>query len=319
LHHSPLYTNKEYPTDAILDAHYSVDDTIKFLEDTYQNTIDMTKIVIGVAPYTRAWSGVKDNGSDKDNPGLYAYATPNSVRSVDGTTSGIYGFHDLPSLKKQFGLIEFFDEKAKAAYYYSPKTGYFFSCDNEESVAAKGKYVRDKGLGGLFMWMASYDAESTITKAMFSSLYEKGYTFPKRELIYKLISISSTIKATETGYDFTIQNNAMITETNPALRDAELFQNSIVNMIVTIITKSGTEFIPDNKSGTIVNENGVAIIDPSSNPDARIVPPNYGRYTFSVKINGTSSFDDIRSIYVSQRILPSMSEFKKRIIYDNRD
>jgi hypothetical protein len=169
------------------------------------------------------------------------------------------------------------------------------------------------------MWMASYDAENTITKAMFSSLYEKGYTFPKRELIYKLISISSTIKATETGYDFTIQNNAMITETNPALRDAELFQNSIVNMIVTIITKSGTEFIPDNKSGTIVNENGVAIIDPSSNPDARIVPPNYGRYTFSVKINGTSSFDDIRSIYVSQRILPSMSKFKKRIIYDNRD
>jgi chitinase len=71
LHHSPLYTNKDYPTDAILDAHYSVDDTIKFLEDTYQNTIDMTKIVIGVAPYTRAWSGIKDDGFDKDNPGLY--------------------------------------------------------------------------------------------------------------------------------------------------------------------------------------------------------------------------------------------------------
>ena len=319
LHISPLYTNEDYPIDGILDSHYSVDDSIKYLENTYQNTIDMTKVVIGVAPYTRAWSGVKDAGFHKDNPGLYDYAIPNSVRSVDGTTSGIYGFHDLPSLIKQFDLIEFFDQKAKAAYYYSPTTGYFFSCDNKESVAAKGKYVKDKGLGGLFMWMASYDAENTFTKAMFSSLYEKGYTFPKRELIYRLISISSGIKATETGYDFTIQNNYFTTETNPALKYAELYQNSIVNMIVTIKTKSGTEFIPDNKSGTIVNENGVAIIDPSSNPDARIIQPNYGRYTFSVKINGTSNVDDIRSVFVSQRILPSMSEFKKRIVYDNRD
>lgn len=92
------------------------------------------------------------------------------------------------------------------------------------------------------MWMASYDGENVITKAMFNSLYEEGYTFPKRDLIYDIISISSTIKATETGYDFTIQNIAFTKETNPALKYAELFMESILNMKVYIRTKNVTEF-----------------------------------------------------------------------------
>ena len=32
------------------------------------------------------------------------------------------------------------------------------------------------------MWMASLYAENEITKAMFDSLYEKGYSFPEKEL-----------------------------------------------------------------------------------------------------------------------------------------
>lgn len=167
------------------------------------------------------------------------------------------------------------------------------------------------------MWMASYDGENVITKAMFNSLYEEGYTFPKRDLIYDIISISSTIKATETGYDFTIQNNAFTKETNPALKYAELFMESILNMKVYIRTKNVTEFSPGLKCGNITHENGEIIIDPSSNYDARIITPNYGRYTFSVKISGTPNVDNIKSIFVSQRILPSLKEFKKRIIYRN--
>ena len=315
VHHTPLYTNKAYNQDTIIEAQLSIDDCINYLEDTYGTTIDMSKITIGVAPYTHGWSGVEDNGLDKNNPGLYATALPNSVRSADGTTSGIYGFHELPSLIKQFALVEYYDKVAEAVYYYSPTTGYFFTCDNEESVAAKGKYVKEKGLGGLFMWMASYDRENIITKVMFNSLYEEGYTFPKRDLIYNLISISATIKATETGYDFTIQNNAIIEETNPALKYAELFRKSILNMKVYIRTKNATEFSPGLNSGNITHENGEIIIDPSSNYDSRIIAPNYRRYTFSVKISGTPTVDNIKSIFVSQRILPSLKEFKKRIIY----
>ena len=318
-HHTPLYTNEAYNSDTMPEAQFSVDSCINYLEKKYGNTIDMKKIVIGVAPYTRGWSGVKDDGLDKDNPGLYATANPNSVRSADGTKSGIYGLHELRALIKQFELLEFFDNSAKAAYYYSPKNGYFFSCDNEESVAAKGKYVKEKELGGLATWMASYDQENTIIKAMFNSLYEEGYNFPKKELIYNLISISGKIKTTKNGYTIIIQNNSFPVETNPVLKKAELFRKCIFNLVVYMTTKSGAKFGEDDMSGTVTNnENGEIIIDPSSHPESRIILTGLGRYTFNVTTSGTPDVDDIATIEVSQRILPSLREFKKRIIYDRR-
>ena len=317
-HHAPLYTNEAYDPDTMPEAQFSVDSCIQYLENTYGNTIDMKKIVIGIAPYTHGWSGVKDDGLDKDNPGLYATANLNSVRSADGTTSGIYGFHELPTLIKQFDLLEFFDNTAKAAYYYSPKNGYFFSCDNEESVAAKGKYVKEKELGGLASWMASYDPENIIIKAMFNSLYEKGYTLPERELIYNLISMSATIKATENGYTFRIQNNASPEETNPALKKAELLRKCILNLVVYITTKSGAKFGEGELSGSVTNKNGEIRIDPSSHPESRIVLPRFNGYSFNVTTSGTPNVSDIATIEVSQRILSSLKEFKKRIIYDKR-
>ena len=317
-HHTPLYTNEAYNPNTMPEAQFSIDSCINYLEETYGNTIDMKKIVIGVAPYTRGWRGVKDDGLDKDNPGLYATANPNSVKSADGTNSGIYGFHELPTLIKQFDLLEYFDNTAKAAYYYSPNTGYFFSCDNEESVAAKGKYVKEKELGGLVSWMASYDPKNKITRAMFNSLYTKSYTFPDRELFYNLISISAKISATENGYTFKIQNNAILSETNSALSKAELFKNYILNLKIYITTFSGAKFGEGLMSGSVTNENGVIIIDPSSNPESRIILPYWNGYTFSVTVSGTPDVEDIETISVSQRILPSLKEFKKRVVYDRR-
>ena len=317
-HHTPLYTNEAYNPNTMPEAQFSIDSCISYLEQTYGNTIDMKKIVIGVAPYTRGWRGVKDDGLDKDNPGLYATANPNSVKSADGTNSGIYGFYELPTLIKQFDLLEYFDNTAKAAYYYSPNNGYFFSCDNEESVAAKGKYVKEKELGGLVSWMASYDPENKITRAMFNSLYTKNYTFPERELIYNLISISATIKTTENGYTFRIQNNAVVDETNNALNKAEIFRKYILNLKIYITTFSGATFGEGLMSGSVTNENGVAIIDPSSNPESRIILSSWNGYTFSVTVSGTPDKDDIETISVSQRILPSLRDIKKRVIYDKR-
>ena len=167
------------------------------------------------------------------------------------------------------------------------------------------------------MWMASLYAENEITKAMFDSLYEKGYSFPEKELKYNLIIISSNIITTEKGYNITIQNNAAFEETNPALKKAEIFRKSIVNIVVYIVTKSGTIFNSGPKCGIITtNKYGEIIVDPSSYSDSRILSPDKRTYIFSVEIPGTPDVDDIKQIYVSQRILPSLKEFKKRIIYN---
>ena len=73
-HHTPLYTNEAYNPETMPEASFSIDSLISYLENKYGNTIDLSKIIVGVAPYTRGWAGVKDDGLDKNNPGLFATA-----------------------------------------------------------------------------------------------------------------------------------------------------------------------------------------------------------------------------------------------------
>ena len=247
---------------------------------------------------------------------MYASADPNSVITPDGTKSGTFGFWELPTLMQQYALEEYFDETAKAAYYYSPTKGYFFTCDNEKSVGYKGQYVKDKNLGGLIAWMASLDAENVITKAMFTSLYGNDYVFPDQELVFTNVKASASIIAQDSTYDITIRNLETAEETNVALKDAELFKKSILFMKLYIKTKSGAIFSAGSMSGTVTNENGIGIVDPSSNYDAKNIAP--GRdYTFTVRVDRAADLADIESITMTQRILQSLAEIKKQVIYPN--
>ena len=313
-HQTPLYTNEKYNHQTMW-AKNSADASIRYFEKTYGNTIDYKKILIGVAAYTRGWAGVKDDGLDKDNPGLFATATPNSVVGPDGTSDGSYQFGDIEKIKEQYDLIEYFDNTAKAAYYYSPTKGYFFTCDNEKSVIEKGKYVKEKGLGGLLMWMASQDTENKLKKTIFNTLYGEDYNYPEQKLIFNNPSVTAKISTIYNGYEITIINNENIVETNIPLKYAELFQKSILFMKVYIQTKSGIQFTVRSGSGTVTNKNGIAIVDPSSKNDAKIISPGKS-YTFSVGISGAPDIQDITSIKITQRIGISSDEFKEQTIYN---
>ena len=313
-HQTPLYTNGKYNHQTMW-AKNSADASIRYFEKTYGNTIDYKKILIGVAAYTRGWAGVKDDGLDKDNPGLFATATPNSVVGLDGTSDGSYQFGDIEKIKEQYDLIEYFDNTAKAAYYYSPTKGYFFTCDNEKSVTEKGKYVKEKGLGGLLMWMASQDTENKLTKTIFNTLYGEDYNYPEQKLTFNNPSVTAKISTIDNGYEITIINNENIVETNIPLKYAELFQKSILFMKVYIQTKSGIQFTVRSGSGTVTNKNGIAIVDPSSKNDAKIISPGKS-YTFSVGISGAPDIQDITSIKITQRIGISSDEFKEQTIYN---
>ena len=312
-HHTPLYTNDAYNHQTMY-AGNSADAAIKYFEETYGDTIDYKQILIGAAAYTRGWAGVKNDGLDKDNPGLYATAKPNSVTGPDGSTDGSYGFSDFDKMIKEYDLVEYFDEKAKAPYYYNAEKGYFFTGDNEESVAAKGKYVKEKGLGGIIMWMASQDAENKLTKTMFNNMFGEDYTFPKQEVIYTTPNVEAKIKETENGYEITVVNNEKLVENNDALKYAELFQKTVLFMKLYIKTNSGAEFSVGSGSGTVKNSDGIAIIDPSSNGDAKSISPGKS-YSFNVRVSGDIDTNDIVSIKMTQRILQNLDEFKEQIIY----
>ena len=307
-HHTALYTNEAY-NHQTMDARYSADLCIRHLEEKYGSSIDMKKVLVGVAPYNRGWAGVKNDGLDPDNPGLYASANPNSFEEN-------IGIYQIPELMKQLALNEYFDEKAKAAYYYSPTNGIFLTIDNEKSATAKGNYVRDKDLGGLIAWEASLDRENKVTKAMFDGLYNGGYVFPDDEFKYSNMKYTAQISATQNGYRITIQNYENTVESNTALKDAELFQKSICFMKLYIKTKSGAEFGLGDKSGSVTNKDGIGIVDPSENYDAKHISPG-GSYTLSITVSGTPNVADIVSITLRQRVTPSLPEFKEQIIYSN--
>ena len=175
-------------------------------------------------------------------------------------------------------------------------------------------YVQEKSLGGLIAWMASLDRYNVVTKAMFDGLYDEGYEFPDNEMKFTATSHSAQIRASSTGYEITVLNNENAVETNIALRDAELFQKSIVHMKIYIKTKSGVEFGPGEMCGDVTNKDGIGIVDTSSFYDAKNVPPGES-YTFSVTVSGTPDVSDIVSIAMTQRILPTLNEFKVQIIY----
>ena len=316
-HHSPLYTNEAYDHSKMGEAQFSADTCIKYFQQTYGDSIDYKKLNIGVAPYTRGWANVKSDGIDPNNPGLFASADPNSVIGPDGSTDGTYAFSDMENVKQQYSLDEYFDDSAKAAYYYSPSKGYFFTCDNDKSATYKGQYVVEKSLGGLIAWMASLDANSVVTNAMFTSMFGEGYVFPDQELIYTNVQATANIAVQDyDSFSITIRNLETAQETNKALKYAELLAKTIVFMKIYIKTRSGATFSAGSMSGEVTNENGVGIVDPSSNNDAQIISPG-GQYSFTVKVDRGARLEDIENIILTQRILKTVPEFKKQVLYSN--
>jgi len=312
-HQTALYTNPAYDKETQIDGQFSVDTCIQYLKDTYGDKIDYSKIVVGVAPYTRGWAGVQDDGRDPKNPGLYATAEPNSVKAPDGTTSGTWAYSDIEEIKTKFQLKEYYDETAEAPYYYSPETGYFFTCDNERSTAAKGKYVRENGLGGLISWMASLDANNSITRVMKESLYGDA-EIPAQEITVGNPKASVSVTTEGSTYKITLTNEEKAVESNTALKDAEMFKKTVMFPKLYIKTKSGATFSAGSECGTVTNQNGLGVIDLSPVYAAKTMKPG-ATHTFTINVSGAADVTDIEGITMTQRVLTTLDEFGAQVVF----
>ncbi len=324
-HQTALYTNDAYDPETQADGQFSVDTCIKYLEDTYGDDIDYSKVVIGVAPYTRGWAEVETNGRDPENPGLYASAAPNSVKASDGTTSGTYAYSDIDTLISQYQLTEYYDEKAQAAYYYSAETGYFFTCDNERSVAAKGNYVKEKGLGGLISWMASLDAANEITNVMKDSLYGDE-AIPEQEIIIPEVGgIDVEVTASGDTYTITIKNNNALTESKagklsraeegPALPAAEAFAETIIYPTFYIKTADGDVLtgLEWEAGGVVSQKDGYTVVSVNSS-EKKFTAPG-ASITLTLKASsGTASVSNIESISMTQRATKTSAEMGTTVL-----
>ncbi|MDO5602837.1 MAG: glycosyl hydrolase family 18 protein, partial [Oscillospiraceae bacterium] len=335
-HQTPLYTN---PDDPYADAGYSVDDTVKYL---LSQGAPADKIVIGCAFYTRGWQKV-DGGVDgtglfgkaekvnKDADQTESYGATNEAPLKDGEggrAGGVWSYNALDQLKGAFGgLQEYWDDVAKAPYMYSKTTGAFFTYDNARSIREKVAYVKANGLGGCISWMASQDKATSgtkrdeLTKVLKESLFGSA-PLPAQEIVTTPIDITFTVEPYEeewtrsAGYAITIKNNETKNESNEVLSLIELAAESIKNPKLYITLKNGATLSSGGYGcGTITNQNGVAIVDLATVYDNQTIAQGV---SISIQLRSSTaevSLEDIESIVLVQRILPTGAEISRQVVF----
>ncbi|WP_166921944.1 glycoside hydrolase family 18 protein [Flavobacterium poyangense] len=143
-HHTPLYSTnpKEESTD-------------RAVEYLLKLGIPAEKLVIGGAFYTRIWNNVENV-----NNGLYQ-----SGVHIEGVPFRNYA----STFTEANGWKYFWDDKAKAAYWYNEKQKTFATGDNIASIKAKTEYAKAKKLGGIMFWELPLD---TTRDGLVKTIYE---------------------------------------------------------------------------------------------------------------------------------------------------
>lgn len=125
--------------------------------------VEPAKIVVGAAMYGRGWTGV--NGYTNGNP-----FTGKATGPVAGTwENGVVDYRQIKNQYMSGQWVYSYDEVAEAPYVFKASTGDLITFDDQRSVQAKGKYVLENKLGGLFAWEIDAD-NGDILNSMNSSL-----------------------------------------------------------------------------------------------------------------------------------------------------
>ncbi|MGY3688416.1 glycosyl hydrolase family 18 protein [Vibrio coralliilyticus] len=153
---------------------YTTDNGIQLL---LAQGVPANKLVVGTAMYGRGWEGVTpDTLTDPNDP-----MTGTGTGKLKGSTAqGVWedGVIDYKGVKSfmlgadNTGINGFeygYDAQAEAPWVWNRSTGQLITFDDDRSVKAKGEYVRDLGLAGLFSWEIDAD-NGDILNAMHEGL-----------------------------------------------------------------------------------------------------------------------------------------------------
>jgi len=146
-HHTNLHSSD--------DKKFSIDLAVKYLTD---NRVNLTNVYIGYAGYSRS-AKVANITSIKPIHGTYqsGNTTGTFESGVTEYYDIIYNYVDYLKQGGRNGFEMYTDEDADADFLYNNRSKLFMSIDTPRTVKAKGEYVIEKGLGGLFTWTIDKD------------------------------------------------------------------------------------------------------------------------------------------------------------------
>ena len=143
-HHANLFPNGAKGRS----AQTTVDEHIEF-------GIPAGKLVLGVPFYGRMWKGVNPEENGLFQAGIFEMGLP---------------YHQVFALSKNSAYTRFWDDRASAPYLFSQKDSTWITFEDPESIAAKMKFVKEKGLAGAMFWEMSEDNTGTLLEALQKSL-----------------------------------------------------------------------------------------------------------------------------------------------------
>jgi len=147
-HHAPLFTNPADPKKVSSDASVSAFESAG---------VPAGKIVLGVPFYGHVWGEVADTAH-----GLYQAGKP---------VPGAYApYNVIESTMLGHGYTRYWDSVASVPYLYNAEKRIFISYEDTESIAAKGRYVREHRLGGMMFWSYDGDSNGKLLHAMDAAL-----------------------------------------------------------------------------------------------------------------------------------------------------
>ncbi|SJZ51187.1 Chitinase [Pilibacter termitis] len=323
-HHTGLYANPNAKND------HSVDTMVKYLES---KNVQMDKVVIGAAFYTRGWDSV-EKGNDPSQPGLFQKASATNKDGDDspsrgaendvpaaagdgGRKGGVWSFRNLDLLKRNIpDLKEYWDDVAKAPYMYSESTKDFYTFENVRSITEKANYVKAHGLGGMISWMASQDNDedndgvrSELTDAIAKGLYGNNFTLPSQKEDYELkLNVSAKVELAGTdsgkkGFQISVTNNQQAeTSSSDALKYADRYFGAVKKPHFVIKMKDGSTLNKgDYKAGTVTTNGDKTIVDLSTQYDGRYIKQGETKQFKLTRADGKDAqLNEIESIELVQ-------------------
>ena len=194
---------------------YTTDNAVQLL---LAQNVPSKKIVVGTAMYGRGWEGVyPQNAAIDGNP----MTAPGNGPLKGSTAQGVWedGVIDYKGVKANMigaagtGINGFevgYDEQAQAAYVWNRATGKLITYDSRKSVLAKGAYVNQYNLGGLFAWEIDAD-NGDILNAMHDGL--GGVVAPPTNK-KPVVSVSSSVSV-NSGESITVTASATDADNDP--------------------------------------------------------------------------------------------------------
>lgn len=134
-HHAGLYPGEDRPHSG---AH--------MVTALAASGLSRSKMLLGFPAYGRVWRQVSGGGN-----GLHQRAATSGNKTLS--------FQELQSLEAQ-GYTAYYDETACAAWWFDGEN--FVSGESADSVAAKVRWLREKGLQGAAVWCWNQDKEGSL-------------------------------------------------------------------------------------------------------------------------------------------------------------